>query len=476
MRPIGALVVAVLCAVAILTPANKATAHPEQSSAPNILVLIADDMGWQDNSIYGAMNVPTPHLEELAEKGVVFETAMLTAPSCSPSRISLISGLYPHQTGAEDMHIPLPEQFKTLPSFLAEKGYHTGHMSKTHYGPYAEAQFDWYAKDIVELPRFLDEGGDKPFFMWIGFNDPHRPYGEGSKDSDADASGLSLADLAVSPDAVTVRPHLADAPGTRREIAAYQTEIRRLDANIGWVIDQLEARGELENTLIVFLSDNGAPFPREKTSLYDAGTRTPLIVSWPAQLPQNERIDGLASAIDFGPTILDAAGIAKPEIMEGSSLLPIMQGKQESTREYAFSERNWHGQDAHMRSVRTKDYKLILNSYVSLAQPYGCCQEYSLWDLLERRDAGELTAQQKLHFRAPRPRVELYYLPDDPDEYVNVAGTAEHGPVADRLAQVLAQWRADTNDFPYWERRREDTSDRETGVLFKGGVPPLIAE
>ena len=437
---------------------------------PNIVVLVADDMGWEDNSVYGS-TVATPNLEQLAGEGMVFETAMLTAPSCSPSRISLLSGLYPHQTGAEDMHIPLPKEHKILPHWLRQAGYFTGHMGKTHYGPHAEAQFDWYSSDLGDFTEFLAQVESSPFFMWVGFNDPHRPYGKQSKDSDPNLSehniGVDTADLSI-------RPHLADAPGTRAEMAAYFEEVRRIDGNVGWFLQQLRAASLLENTLVVYLSDNGAPFPREKTTLYDRGVRSPFIVRWPDKVAAGKRFMPMVSLIHFAPTILDVAGITVPDHMPGASLLPIFTGARSDGDLYAFSERNWHGQDAHIRAVRTEKYKLVLNSYIEQSQPYGCCLESSLWDLLDLKRAGELSPEQQLHFTAPRPRVELYDLSKDPEEYRNLAGQREYAEIAEQLAKVLQTWRNETGDFPYWKRRRADTSDRLTNVLFQPGVPPLI--
>lgn len=441
------------------------TAAGAAEAPPNFLVLVADDLGWNHNSVYGDA-VATPNLEALADSGVVFEHAFVTAPSCSPSRISLLTGLYPHQTDAEDMHVPLPERFRIVPSYLSDAGYFTGHMRKTHYGPHAEAQFAWYDEGVDQFDGFLDAAGDAPFFLWVGFDDPHRPY-----DTEA------LEPWAVDTDRITPPRHLADAPGTRGELAAYFAEIRRLDDKIGGFVQTLEERGLSENTVVIVVSDNGAPFPREKTSLYDAGTRTPFIVSWPAIIDDRRRVEGLTSMIDFAPTILDLAGLQQPDSMEGASLAPTLRGEADQRRDYVFTQRNWHGHDAHVRAVRTKEFKLILNAYVDRPQPYGSGLRHSWWDLLALREKGELTPEQAFHFRVPRARIELYHLPSDPDEYVNVAGTPEFAATAQELAGVLARWRDETGDFPHWTRRRDDTSDRETNVWFNpmaDGAPPFI--
>ncbi|WP_197054356.1 sulfatase family protein [Sphingomonas sp. 37zxx] len=445
---------------------GSCTAHA-QPAQPNILVLIADDMGWEDNSLYGSRTVPTPRLAGLASQGMLFEQAFLTTSSCSPSRISLMSGLYPHQTGAEDMHQPLPAGISVLPKLMSDAGYRTGHMLKTHYGPYVDSQFDWYGKKLGDIDAFLDSTGKKPFFLWMGFHDPHRPYEDDPKDQ-----------FSVDPKKVPVRPQLAPTPGTRTELAAYMRAIRRLDHDIGAVLDNLERRGLADNTIVVFLSDNGAPFPREKGSVYDAGVRTPLIVRWPRKIAAGSRFQKLMSTIDLTPTILDLAGARTPASMAGQSIAPVLFGKALEGRKYVFSERNWHGTDAHIRSVRTEDYRFVLNAYVELPfpNPSDLSSSQSFRDMIALRERGRLTPQQELNFAAPRPLVELYYLPADPGEYHNLAAKAEHQRKATELARVLEQWSKSTGDFPPWKRRRADTSDRMTGIIFSDKIPPLIDE
>ena len=281
-----------------------AVANPPVRGAderPNIVVFIADDAGWSDFGAYGNRVVRTPNLDDLAASGVVFENAFLTTASCSPSRISILSGRYPHATGAEDLHTPLPAGVDLLPAYLGREGYFTGHMRKTHYGPEGERQFDWFSEETWEgLPGFLDEAGERPFFLWVGFRDPHRPYSADAVDSPHD------------PAKVAVPPYLVDDEATRADLALYYDEISRMDGEIGRMLAELDRRDLREDTLVVFLSDNGMPFPRAKATAYDAGIRTPLIVSWPGVTPAGARYPGLTTVIDLAPTLLDAAGASAP--------------------------------------------------------------------------------------------------------------------------------------------------------------------
>ena len=163
-------------------------------------------------------------------------------------------------TRTEDLHTPLPDGERILPHILQARGYFTGHMAKTHFGPNAERQFQWYSKETAAaLPAFLDSAGTRPFFLWVGFHEPHRPY------EPAPSAG------GHSPARVAVPPHLADTPETRTDLALYYDAIARMDGAIGQMLAELERRRLRDSTLVVFLSDNGAPFPREKGTLYDSG-------------------------------------------------------------------------------------------------------------------------------------------------------------------------------------------------------------
>jgi len=144
---------------------------------PNIVVYVADDLGWRDTGVYGNPVVRTPNIDRIARAGLLIRYAFVTSPQCSPSRISILSGRYPHTTRTEDLHTPTPAGVRILPGYLQAAGYYTGMMAKTHIGPEAERQFQWYSPETAaELPAFLDSAGTRPFFLWVAFHEPHRPY------------------------------------------------------------------------------------------------------------------------------------------------------------------------------------------------------------------------------------------------------------------------------------------------------------
>ena len=414
---------------------------------------MADDAGWKDFGCYGHPTLKTPHIDSLAATGLKFNNAFLTTSSCSPSRTSILAGRYAHSIGTEDMHVPLPDSVKLLPHFLKQKGYFTGNMLKTHYGPDGEKQFQWYSNRLADFKQFLDSADTSPFFMWIGFKDPHRPY------------KTSEYTNPFPPDQVVVPTYLADTPETRQDLADYYSEIIRLDEQVGWIISELEKRDLRDNTLIVFLSDNGAPFPSAKGTLYDTGIGTPLIFNWKNKLQDGIYYDGLVSTIDLAPTALEIAGIEPPPNMPGKNLLPLVTGEKNYERTYAFSERNWHGADEHMRSVRSLDYKFITNGFedVPFGSPSDIVESDSWQDLYRLKQAGSLGAEQQKLFQYPRPQRELYDLRADPNETKNLANDPQYTGIVQEMNAALEGWQRSTDDVSPEQNRKEDKTNRFTG-------------
>jgi N-sulfoglucosamine sulfohydrolase len=459
------VVLAALATLALGLGTPAAAQQPSDTRRPNIVVYVADDLGWRDTDPYGNPAVRTPAIARLAREGLLVRYAFGTSPQCSPSRISMLSGLFAHTTRTEDLHTPLPGGVSLLPTLLQAAGYFTGDMAKTHYGPNGEHQFQWYSPETATaLPAFLDSAGTRPFFLWVGFHEPHRPYPAGKPEH--------------PPAGARLTPYLTDAPGTRADIARYYDAIARMDSKIGRMMAELGRRHLLERTLVVFLSDNGAPFPREKGTLYDSGTRTPLVLVWPGVIaPGSVWEKGLVSTIDLAPTLLEVAGAPVSADLQGRSFRALL-GPPASYQgdPYVFSERNWHDCDEHQRAVRTERFKLIrTDAYTELplctAADIGASA--SFLDLRARARAGRLTAAQRRLFEVPRARLELYDLRKDPWELTNVADDPAYATTVRELAAALQSWMERTDDFPASYRVRDDNTDRITGVPFTTRIPPL---
>lgn len=433
---------------------------------PNIVVFLADDVGM-DLGCYGNKGISTPNLDNLAKNGVCFEKAFLTSPQSSPSRTSMLTGMFAHTIGTEDLHEPLDENTKILPYYLKKAGYYTGIMLKRHLGANGDKQFDRIIKgdyyphqgDLQEeaflnFESFIRDSDQRPFFIWVGFNDAHRPYNRNNCKNVND------------PSAVLVPPFLVDSVNTRRDLADYYDEISRMDTHVGRMIGILEKMKKMDNTIIVFLSDNGSPFPRCKGTLYDTGIQTPLIFSWKNVFPSGKKhSNGLISTIDLAATLLHFAGVKMDNNDFSKSFHELIYDPSKRGREYIFAERNWHDTDEYMRCVRTETMKLIFNAYYEL--PHGTSMDLSTslswYDLRDKLKKERLLKKQMQIFVSPRPMVEIYDLTKDPYELDNVADCKEYLAKGKQLKSELLKWQKDTNDHPWWRRRRPDMNDRITG-------------
>lgn len=404
---------------------------------PNIIWLISDDVSKPDHGCYGSP-VMTPNINRLAEEGVRFTSAFATSPSCSPSRVSMFTGKYPHSVGAEDLHLPIPPEQIILTSMLRERGYFSVKCGKLHLGPNGEKQFDKMYKSSTDWRKFAQEmPKNKPFFLTIGFREAHRPFSK------------NLIENLHYPDNVIVPPYLANIPEVREELALYYDEISYMDAEIGRLLDWVDKERLSENTLIVYFADQGMPFPRAKTSLYDSGLGVPMIARWKGNIPVGLVQTRLVSLLDLTPTMLEIAGITPAEDIQGRSMLEMFFDAGAKGSEYIFGERNWHDIDDHIRCVRTDRYKYIRNYYPEepFGHPADIVNSKSYQGMLRLLDEGKLSKQQMLIFRAPRPPEELYDLRTDPNEFENLIYRSEYQDVLKKLSFILNKWIQETNDI-----------------------------
>ena len=449
--------------ITLIAACNTSIAKQNQPK-PNIVFIIADDIGWNDLGCYGNMYVKTPNIDKLSEGGLQFSNAFLTASSCSPSRCSIISGKYPHSNGAAELHTPLPENEIPFPLLLRENGYYTAHAGKWHMGPAAHRAFDLYTDENgydngdggenMWIPFLKDRPKDRPFFFWLASHDAHRPW------------GADTFKITHDPKELEIPIFFEDTPETRQDLASYYNEIARFDYYVGKVRAELERQGVLDNTIIIVTSDNGRPFPRCKTRVYDSGMKTPFIVYWPEGLKaKGLQTESLISAIDIAPTILGLAGIEVPKDYQGKSFLPILNNLITEIRDEIFSEHNWHDYEAHERMVRTKKYLYVLNARPNLTNggPADSKTSPTQHSLNLVRDAGKLTPAQADIFIAPRPAEELFDVEKDPLQLLNLASVPEYQTVLEEMRILLENWRMQTGDTTP-EHLTPDWYDRETGA------------
>lgn len=428
-------------------------ARPQPPARPNVLLITTDDMGPQ-LGCYGDAQAQTPNLDALAEEGARFENAYVTQASCSPSRSSIFTGLYPHQNGQIGLShrsYSMHEGMVTLPVLLGQAGYRTGVIGKIHVAPASATPFDWKSPLTVQGTRevtkvaeaaasFIGESSGGPFFLMVNYMDPHRPLLDQVEGVPADPLG---------PDDIEPLPFVPiDTPKVRQEVAAYYNCNTRADIGVGMLLEKLAAAGAAENTLVVFVGDNGPPFTRGKTTCYEAGVHTPFIVRWPGRAPQGLVSEALVSTVDILPTIAEACGFGLPRPVAGRSLVPPLEGRQADWRETLATEYTSHHQGGYFprRAIRDARYKLIVNLLPERPNPIRNVDGCAAW--AESRDpAFEGTpGRQAIDRHVAPPAEELYDLQQDPVEFVNLADDPAQAAVLDRLRGELQAWREETDD------------------------------
>ncbi len=445
-------IVLLACGWALLASAFPAHAAERK----NILFIIADDLGIQVGC-YGDKAAKTPNIDALARAGTKFTHGFASVASCSASRGTLLSGLPTHACGQYG-HAHAEHNFhsfrnvKGLPSLLAPVGYRSGVIAKLHVQPHEVYPFDaeipGNGRNPVQVAeqarRFITRSEGKPFFLLIGFTDPHRA-GKGFANQAKYPAGVPTAKF--DPAALPVPYFLPDQPEIRAELAEYYQSVARMDHGVGLLMKVLADTKTADDTLVIFLSDNGMPFPGAKTTLYDAGVHLPLIVKKPGQKAGVVN-SAMVSWTDIVPTILDWAGVTKPEVLPGRSVLPILERANPSGWDEVYGSHQFHEVTMYypMRMVRTRTHKLILN----LAHPLEYPSASDLWasptwqGVLKHGDKqmGKRSVASYLH----RPRLELYDLAADPDELTNLAADPKAAAVLGRLSEKLRTWQKSTRD------------------------------
>lgn len=450
-----------------------------QAPRPNIVFIIGDDISAEDFGCYGNRGIRTPNLDRLAAESIRFNNGYLAISSCSPSRCAFLTGRYPHNLGtAAELHGKLPPGVAMFPQLLRAAGYYSAQAGKTHFGENWN-ELTGPAVDAFEvggegkepagpsgagqwIARLRDRPKDKPFFLWFGSHDAHRPWDKNP------FNGLNR------PEDVRVPPYLVDTPETREDLAHYYDEITRFDHHIGEVMQELARQRVLDNTVVIVTADNGRPFAHSKTQLYEDGIKMPLLIRWPQAGLSARQTDALASAIDVAPTVLELAGVPKAATIQGVSLVPVLKDPQATVRDVVFAEHNWHNFMAHIRLVRAGGDVYLRNAWPDLPLT-GKRDDPSSEALHALRAAGRISPLQENIFIAPRPAEEFYDLAADPMQARNLAGTVAPARL-NRMRALLDRWTRETGDsVPSAAKRTPADVDYTTGrkkTEFWRGEPP----
>jgi arylsulfatase A-like enzyme len=435
--------------------------HFSYAQQSNIILIIADDVSQNDIGCYGNTAIRTPNLDRMASEGLKFTNVFVTSSSCSPSRSSIITGRYPHNTGAAELHTPLPSHLAYFPELLKKAGYYTAQAGKWHEGPNTKRAYDTLIAGDINgdggedqwLTLLKNRPRNKPFFFWFAPYDAHREWQEDKQNISHEKSK------------VIVPPALTDSDETRADLVAYYNEIARLDSYVGLLEKELQDQKIAGNTIVIFMADNGRPFAGSKTRLNDAGVKTPFIVKWPQGITQpGAECKSLVSAIDIAPTILSMANIPLTETIQGKSFAKLLKSPGATFRNYVFTEHNWHDYEAYERAVRTSKLLYILNLRPNLANqgPLDAVNSPSFKAVLKARSNGSLTPLQQDLFLNPRPAEELFDVLEDPLQQTNLIASAKNKKDLEKLRQILKQWQDQTGDTRPINLTR-DWYGRETG-------------
>ena len=435
----------------------------------NILLFTADDLHRDSVGCFGG-KVPhlTPNLDVFASQGMRFEYAHVTVAICQPSRGVLATGRYGHNSGIlgfmhTDRAIP------TVMETLREAGYLTGVLGKVNHST-PKADYKW---DFVHDQKELGHGRDpdiyysyckefftrcrregRPFYFMVNSHDPHRPYHiPGKPVKDAKEPSKTYA-----PDEVAVPGFVPDLPGVRKELSYYLNSTRRLDDTFGKTMQALKESGFEENTLVMFLSDNGIAIPFAKCNTYLASTRTPWIVRWPGVV-KGGTVDKehFISGIDFFPTILKALHLPIPTGLDGSSFLPLLRGQGQSGRDKVFTQIDMKagGDAVPMRCVQDKRFGYIFNPWSDGTFWYRNNNEGLTMKAMVEAATDDPYAAQRVNMFRYRALEEFYDLKHDPDCIYNLIDKPDYKDEIGSMRNQLSEWMKQTHDFllPAFENR-----------------------
>ena len=464
--------------------ARKSAQQPTDTR-PNIVLIVADDHGSEAVGCYGNRSIRTPHIDQLAAEGTRFANAFCTTASCSPSRSVLLTGLHNHANGMyglqhQEHHFNSFDTVRSLPVLLEQAGYRTARIGKLHVAPESVYHFQQVLKaggvndpvsigrSPVEMARqcydFLNAKSQqrrdaRPFFLYFATDDPHRsntvapdgsPIFDGSKPNlfgNRPGGYPQVGDHFYQPREVQVPSYLPDTKACRSELTQYYEAISRLDQGVGRLVQYLKDTGQYDNTLIIYLSDNGAPFPGAKTTLYEPGMRLPCIVKLPKPQKRGFVQDALISWVDITPTLLNFAGISGAP-KQGRSFKNIVEQENVTGWDEVFASHSLHEITMYypMRVLRERRYKLIYNMAHALPFPMALdlYNSFTWQDILrtKQNQFGKRTIAAYRH----RPRFELYDLQADPDEVRNLALNPHYRDVLTRMQTKLKRFQQQTRD------------------------------
>ena len=460
----------------MLFPALLAVHSEAQAEKPNILLVVSDDQSAFAVGSYGNPDIKTPNLDRFASEGVQFNRAYCASPQSVPSRASIFTGRSPVAVRMTRFNVPLQRRYKTFPEYLRENGYYTGVAGRGYHmdgsvsgkvGRIREADEYYEAKGlktfrdrldtVMIVPdcrkhhekinlQFIDfmnsRDKSKPFFLQLGYSDPHIPYD---------------APVVHDPAKLRLPSYYPDTEGLRKHLGAYYDECYRLDSDFGELMKYLDDNNLTDNTVVIFIGDNGGAQLRGKGTLYEDGVRIPFIIRWPGHIQPGMKSQSVISTVDIASTLLSIAGIEVPQEMEGVNLMDVLAQKEDADR-YVYSVRCCHStndlpwtsaQYDQQRTLIGPRYKLVYNLLPNVMFNPVDFAKYPFWEkVTEMYRQGTLDSKfVDLYFSPVRPMFELFDLENDPTESVNLIDTPELKELQDKLILMMTYKMIDDEDY-----------------------------
>lgn len=437
-----------------------------QDEKPNILLITLDDMNWNSPASFGG-KIPdlTPTIDRMVSEGIKFENAYVQAPNCSPSRIVIQTGLYPHQSGNRGFYY-VEDNIKTLPELLKDNGYFTGIINKKadtslspdfyNYwddssGPNGKEKYS--AKKYGELT--LDfiaktEQKKKPFYAVVNIADPHKPFFNDDVSQKKGFDDYEPSKIYTTDD-VEVPEFLPETPIIQQQVLNYTNSVRRADDCIGAILAALNKSGVAKNTIVILLSDHGMPFPFAKSTVYQNGVKTPMVIMWPQKIKQASiNSNDMVAAVDLAPTILEAAEISIPSHFAGASFYSSLFNENENPNQYVFAQydENAGGIPRPSRTIISKQFGYIFNPWATGDYEFISAATYHP-PYKEMRNLSSTNPEigKRFEFWIHRTTEELYDYENDPNALNNLIDDPKYKDVLNALRAELLQHMEKTNDY-----------------------------
>ena len=419
----------------------------------NAVLILADD--WSRLAgCYGSPVIQTPFIDRFAERGVVFDQAFCTSPSCAVSRACILTGQHAHTHGqyghCHDIHgFRTHAWMSSVPKDFRAAGFATACIGKKHVAPDEVYPFEFDrpggggADRVAAAAQFLSENKDHPFYLHVGLSEPHRvKLGFGNEQPHP-----SITPVTYAPEDVVVPPFLPDLPAVRRDLAAYYQAVSRFDSYVGALLQAIEEAGRADDTLIIVSTDHAMPFPGAKASMFDSGHHCPFILRAGAQSPVG-RNNALMNWTNIRPTLHEWCGVPAPDDLPARSLLPILdepnpQGWDETYFSHCFHEVMDYNP---YRVLRGRRYKFVRNLAPGLKAPFPTDLYRSpTWSAARENEVAMMGERPTAHILSHAPE-ELYDLETDPVEAVNRIDDPALQQTVSEMRQKLLDFRVATKD------------------------------